>query len=28
MVVDRSNVTNSGDKPNILLFKEVPYKGN
>ncbi|MCX5688666.1 MAG: hypothetical protein NTV94_02540, partial [Planctomycetota bacterium] len=27
MVVDRSNVVKSGDKPNVLLFKEVPYKG-
>lgn len=27
MVVDRSNVVKTGDKPNVLLFKEVPYKG-
>jgi len=27
MVVDRSNVVKTGDKPNILLYKEVPYKG-
>lgn len=25
MIVDRSNVTRDGDKPNILLFKELPY---
>jgi len=27
MVVDRSNVVKLGDKPNVLLMKEVPYSG-
>jgi hypothetical protein len=25
MVIDRSKVVRKGDKPEILLFKEVPY---
>jgi hypothetical protein len=27
MVVDRSNVVKTGDKPRVLLFKEVPVSG-